>query len=106
MDPKEVVSYTAEVTSAAVIFTTEPKQFENSDPTSVSHKLFVVRPASSRKCAKVEFASEHVLGFILRAYAGLDHTLRVRFYRVISTHIWFAALGPILTAEHNGRIGK
>lgn len=91
LDPREVEPYAALVTFAAELFTRDSNQFENSDPTLVSHQLFVVRPGTSRRCAKVEFASNHVLGFVSRAYASHDYASRSKFYKMISAHNWFGA---------------
>lgn len=72
-------------------FTKDFTQFEKIDAASVSHQLFVVRPTESRQYETVEFASDHVLGLVSRAYATRDHAARQYFYKTISGHTWFGA---------------
>ena len=66
-------------------------QFESIDAVSVLDELFVVRPTESRHCETVEFASDHVLGLVTRAYATRHHEARQDFYKMNSGHEWFGA---------------
>jgi hypothetical protein len=90
-DDDALVRHKWELADAVDRLTRNSTQFENIDAVSVSDQLFVVRPTKSRQCETVEFASDHVLGLISRAYATRHQAARQEFYKMNSGHKWFGA---------------
>ena len=92
MDETDVASHLEKVISTANSFTKLFDRAEEVNQAMASHQIFVVRPTdTSRQARTLEFASFHVLGFVSRAYANLDHLMRETFYKQISGHTWFGA---------------
>ena len=90
-DDYALVRHKWELADAVDRLTRNSAQFESIDAVSVLDELFVVRPTESRQCETVEFASDHVLGLVTRAYATRHHEAREKFYRTNSGHKWFGA---------------
>ncbi|KAH8981944.1 hypothetical protein EDB86DRAFT_3129307 [Lactarius hatsudake] len=100
-DPNQVRDHRLAVASAAYQFTNNVVGLESFDAASVSHQLFAVRPTKdSRQDVTVEFASDHLLGFISRAYAERDHVTRQIFYKEISGHEWFSTSADRIFKTH------
>jgi hypothetical protein len=97
MNAENIRGHKRALTSAAYQFPNDFDKFGELHAGLVSHQLVTVRPTiESREVVTAEFASEHVLSFVSRAYARHDHAMRQRFYNMISGHAWYgAAVGHI-----------
>jgi hypothetical protein len=95
MDDKQLMNHKLAVASAVDQFTNLNR---SGDPNRVLElvlldQLFAVRPKSeSRQAVTVKIATDHLLGFVSRAYAKGDHAMQQRFYEAISGHAWFKTL--------------
>jgi hypothetical protein len=92
MDGGQLEDYKRSVESAADKFTRDVGQFADLDDMSVSHRLLVLLPCKTRRTVTATLASDHVLGFVFRAYAKRDLAARQRFYQMISRYYpWLCA---------------
>ena len=87
-DPDEAKSHIWSLDEAAYHFITDDR-FDDftSLESSLTHRLFVVRPANpSRRRSVLQFATNHIREVILRTYASHDHAVQLTFYKLICNH--------------------
>ncbi len=92
LDPARAVTHTSLVDRAASMFTGNYYQFEELGRVSAWDRLFVVRPKpTSRWTVNVTTGSDHIHGFLSRAYANCSRAHRLDLYLKLSGHQWFGA---------------
>ena len=88
-DPGSAATHKNRVTRGAYTLTGSVVRFETFDIESLSHQLFVARPAPNRRSPYMDFASNRVREIVSRAYASHDEATRASFFKAIRVDPWF-----------------